>query len=666
MSGDQSQSSVREQLNASLIDRYSVERELGRGGMASVWLARDLRHQRLVAIKVLHPDLAGAIGVDRFVREIRLTAGLQHPNIIPVLDSGVLSSPGGSALPWYSMSYVAGESLRARLDRERYLPVAEALRITEQAAGALDSAHRTGVVHRDIKPENILLADGNVFVADFGVARILMETGAERLTGTGVAIGTVAYMSPEQGTGDVVDARSDQYSLATVLYEMLAGEPPFTGRSPHAIVSRRLSEPARPIRAVRSSVPEEIEAALLKALERIPDDRFPDAASFAAALRNPSPSAPRARRPSGVKRWSVVAGAALVAALAILFWLRFEGARRPRGPSAELVALYRRGVRAYERRSAAGTIEAIAAFGDAVKRDSSYSPAWNGLAKTYIRAYERPYSIPGVTRDNMLRLAVAASERALATDSLSADVWLTQALLSRDVDPTDNGPVFRSLRRALALDSTDARVWHSLALAFAENADFPAAMSAWRRCVRLDPVYTQGLTFLGTGNYWLRHYDSALVWADSAVAVDPTYVLSRAIVGLIETQLGDYDRALASFEAGRRLTDDVEALNALAGSAVAEARSGREAEARAMLSILEPQISAFSSAPLHPVVFVAQVYSALGDVDHTVKWLARFQPRGSLHFQLHLRCDPPFDPIRRDKRFQALLVPPVTSGRDCR
>jgi tetratricopeptide (TPR) repeat protein len=669
MSGEHaSQDSVGDHLKASVGDRYKVERELGRGGMASVWLARDIRHQRLVAIKVLHPDLAGAIGVDRFLREIRLTAGLQHPNIIPLLDSGVLTGPGGAALPWYAMSYIAGESLRSRLDRELYLPIEDAIRITEQTAEALDSAHRRGVVHRDIKPENLLLADRNVYVADFGVARILFETGAERLTGSGVAIGTAAYMSPEQGTGDVVDARSDQYSLATVLYEMLAGEPPFTGRSPHAIVSRRLAEAARPIKPVRSSVPDEVEAALLKALERIPEDRFPDVESFAAALRSPTPSSAPRRRTGRVKRWQAGAGAALVTALAILLWLRFHAGRGPerRPADTEVVALHQRGVRAYDRRSAAGTVEAITAFGAAVKRDSSYSPAWNGLAKTYLRAYERPFPIPGVTRDNTLRLALGASQRALATDSASADVWLTQALLSRDVDPTDNGPVLRSLRRALSLDSTDASVWHFLALALAENADFPAAISAWRRSVKLDPTYTQGLTFLGIGHYWLRQYDSALVWTDSAVAVDPTYVLGRSMVGFTAIERRDYARALASFEAARRLTDDVEALNAGAGSAAADARSGHRSEARAKLSTIEPQVRAYSSVPLHPAVFIAQVYTALGDVDRAVEWLARFRPHASLHFQLHLRCDPPFDSIRGDKRFQSLLVGNKSFVKDCR
>src|SRR6185437_372121 len=176
----------------------TVDRELGRGGMASVWLARDRRLDRDVAIKVLHPELAGAIGVDRFLREIRLTARLQHPNTVPVLDSGVVPGPAGTPLPWYAMAYVPGESLRARIQRERQLPIDEALRITGDAGSALKAAHGEGIVHRDIKPENLLLAGDRVYVADFGIAKALIETGGERLTSTGLAIGTPAYMSPEQ------------------------------------------------------------------------------------------------------------------------------------------------------------------------------------------------------------------------------------------------------------------------------------------------------------------------------------------------------------------------------------------------------------------------------------------------------------------------------------
>jgi serine/threonine protein kinase len=241
---------VHEQLQRGLADRYRLERELGRGGMATVYLARDLRHDRSVALKVLHPQLAQALGPERFKREIETVARLQHPHILTVLDSGEAAGQ-----LWFTMPYVEGESLRDRLRREPQLPLEDAVRIATDAARALEYAHQHGVVHRDIKPENLLLTkDGSTLVADFGIARA-MSGGDEQLTQTGMSVGTPAYMSPEQAAGDRhLDARSDVYSLATVLYEMLAGEPPFTGPTPQAIVAKRLSGEIPRLRQVRPSV----------------------------------------------------------------------------------------------------------------------------------------------------------------------------------------------------------------------------------------------------------------------------------------------------------------------------------------------------------------------------------------------------------------------------
>jgi eukaryotic-like serine/threonine-protein kinase len=264
-----------------LEDRYTVERELGRGGMATVYLAQDLKHKRPVALKVLHAELAHALGPARFEREIETAARLQHPHILTVHDSGETQGQ-----LWFTMPYVEGESLRDRLAREKQLPVADALRIASEAARALDYAHRHGVLHRDIKPENILLAeDGTTLVADFGIARALGAGGAEKLTATGVAIGTPAYMSPEQGSGErTLDARTDVYALGCVLYEMLAGEAPWTGPTAQAIIARRFSEPAPSVRRVRPTVPAAVDAAIQRALAPVPADRFPTARSFADAL----------------------------------------------------------------------------------------------------------------------------------------------------------------------------------------------------------------------------------------------------------------------------------------------------------------------------------------------------------------------------------------------
>ncbi len=263
-----------------LHDRYTIERELGRGGMATVYLARDRKHGRPVALKVLRPQLAESLGTERFLREIELAAGLTHPHIVPVHDSGVA---GG--LLYYVMPYVEGESLRERLAREHRLPLDEAVRLTREVADALDYAHRRGIVHRDIKPENILLAEGHAVVTDFGIARAVSAAGGERLTQTGGAIGTPMYMSPEQADGEPdLDGRSDIYRLGCVLFEALTGLPPFSGASAQAILVRRLIESPPLVRTVDVTIPIEIEAAIERALARQPGDRFATAAGFSSAL----------------------------------------------------------------------------------------------------------------------------------------------------------------------------------------------------------------------------------------------------------------------------------------------------------------------------------------------------------------------------------------------
>lgn len=281
---------LRERLQSGLADRYRLERELGRGGMATVFLATDLKHKRPVALKVLHPELAQALGPKRFQREIETAARLQHPHILTVHDSG---DTAGQL--WFTMPFVEGESLRDRLRREHQLPVEDAVRVAREAAQALQYAHDHGVVHRDIKPENLLLtADGNTLVADFGIARAL-GGGGDRLTETGMVVGTPAYMSPEQGAGDRgVEARTDIYSLGAVLYEMLAGEPPFTGATAQVVLMRRLTEMPRPLRTLRETIPEGVELAVARALAKVPADRFATMAEFARALAAPA-AQPQAR-----------------------------------------------------------------------------------------------------------------------------------------------------------------------------------------------------------------------------------------------------------------------------------------------------------------------------------------------------------------------------------
>jgi serine/threonine-protein kinase len=302
-------------LAAALADRYRVARELGAGGMATVYLADDLRHGRPVALKVLRPELGAILGGERFLQEIKVTANLQHPHILPLFDSG-----SADGLLFYVMPFIEGETLRDRLQREKQLPVAEAVRIAREVASALDYAHRHGVIHRDIKPENILLHDERALVADFGIALAVRNAGGSRLTETGLSLGTPYYMSPEQATGDrELDARTDVYALGCVLYEMLTAAPPFTGPTAQAVITKLVTEEALPVTGQRRSVPPHVAAALHQALEKLPADRFATAAEFAEALRMDAgagarphvPAGPPARRPA-VLPWSLVAAAAVV------------------------------------------------------------------------------------------------------------------------------------------------------------------------------------------------------------------------------------------------------------------------------------------------------------------------------------------------------------------
>ena len=329
------------ELNAALPSHYVIDRELGRGGMALVYLARDTRHERFVALKTLRPEIAISLGRERFLREIKLAARLQHPNILPVYDSG---DAGGTL--FYVMPFVEGESLRDRLDREPQLPVDDALQIAREVAEALAYAHNHDVVHRDIKPENIMLSGGHAIVTDFGIARAVSAAGGDKLTQTGLAIGTPAYMPPEQASGSgQVDRRSDIYSLACVLYETLAGQPPFTGPTAQAIMARHSLDAVPRLKVVRDAIPDELETVIERALEKVPADRYQTAEQFAKAITTASTGqvsrVTAARRPSrggGWRRHPVAVGVG-IGGIAIIAgaWLLFgRHGRNARGAGADL------------------------------------------------------------------------------------------------------------------------------------------------------------------------------------------------------------------------------------------------------------------------------------------------------------------------------------------
>ena len=341
-----------DRLRDVLADRYAIERELGRGGMAIVYLAEDLRHQRKVALKVLRPELAASLGAERFLREIQIAARLSHPHILPLFDSGQVggsaderADDGTSVQPtdrstaeflYYTMPYVEGESLRDRLNRERQLPLEDALEVAAEVADALGYAHAQGIIHRDIKPENVLFQAGHAVVSDFGIARAVSAAGSAGLTETGLAVGTPAYMSPEQGAGATdLDGRSDLYSLGCVLYEMLSGEAPYLGHTPQAVIAKKLSEPTPRISVVRETVPVHVEAALTKVLAKNPADRHATAQQFARALATPGAErtagrdataiGDRRRRAPARRYW--MASAALMVTAALLLALDVGGVR---------------------------------------------------------------------------------------------------------------------------------------------------------------------------------------------------------------------------------------------------------------------------------------------------------------------------------------------------
>jgi serine/threonine-protein kinase len=311
-----------EQLDAALAGRYTVDRVLGRGGMATVYLARDVKHARRVALKVLDPELGAVLGPERFLAEIRTTANLQHPHLLPLFDSGAVDG-----LLFYVMPFVEGETLRHRLEREKQLPIDEAVRIAVAVASALDYAHAQGIIHRDLKPENILMQAGQPVVADFGIALAVSKAGGARITQTGISLGTPQYMSPEQATGDrSLDARTDIYSLGAITYEMLSGEPPHSGVTAQAIIARLMTEEVRPLTVLRRSVPPHVDAAVRRALEKLPADRFATAGEFALALQGKldlsalGHVAASGGMAPAVRRWRMQTAVAWsVAALAVAF-----------------------------------------------------------------------------------------------------------------------------------------------------------------------------------------------------------------------------------------------------------------------------------------------------------------------------------------------------------
>jgi tetratricopeptide (TPR) repeat protein len=353
-----------------------------------------------------------------------------------------------------------------------------------------------------------------------------------------------------------------------------------------------------------------------------------------------------------------------IVSVAVAGWL-VAGTRRdaPQPRDSRVIALRQRGLQAFSRRTPEGSREAIDAFSAAIRLDSTWAATWAALAEAYVQAYGRRFVFPGAARDSALRLAVAAADRAILLDPRSADSWVARGAVSRQVDPTDLGPPIAAFRRALAIDSLHPRAWFLLGVMTSDDGDVGAGLAAFRRAIALQPSNAEAAAFLALGHYWQRHYDSAAAWADSAVSVDPTNLLAKTTLGQVAVERGDFARARAAYGAARRMTTDVEVLNATAGLALAEARQGNAAEAARLLLEAESLQAEYVPMPPHTAVYLAHALAALGHTEAAIERLGQVAPRDDLHYQLHLRCDPPLDRIAADPRFQRLLIRPrPTSG----
>ncbi len=627
-----------DRLNDALDGRYRVEELIGRGGMATVYRAVDLRHERIVAVKVMNPEFAETVGRDRFLREIRVTAGLTHPHVLPLYDSG-----DADGLLFYAMPFVDGISLRQRLVAGPRLPLDEVRKITREVASALSHAAARGIVHRDIKPENILLAgyspgdtrsSWNTLVADFGIAVPTLTRG-EHLTGTGIAVGSPQYMSPEQAVGERVDHRTDIWSLGCVVYEMLEGKPPIGVPSFRA----------------RSDVSPSLTRAVLRALAADPADRFDDARDFADAIDEQT-----RKSPIWWKRSAVWAGVVGVVAIAAATTLHRPVARGPRMTKDSLaLAFYNRGRADLAMRTPGNVGEALSEFSRSVERDSSFALAWSGMARAAQFAVLRGFSVPGRSRDSLVALAIAASQRAVTLDSSAADVWLSRARVMETVEPTSRTTVLADLKRALAADSTNGDAWFLLGRAREELLDSAGARAAYERAVPLAPTQVELLAFLGLHYLWSGQPALGVKWADSAIAVDPTYVLGRDVAVQLAIEMRDWPHAEGHLLALERISKGPDLVNALGYSARFASLRGDVATARRNAAAAERIVDSLTLTK-HEATGLGEALSAAGDTARAYRWLTIFTPRNDKHFQLHLHRDPALAWLH-DPRYRGILSP---------
>jgi tetratricopeptide (TPR) repeat protein/predicted Ser/Thr protein kinase len=639
-------------IAAALPRRYTVERVLARGGMATVYLAREHQPERVVALKVLDPVATAHVARERFLHEIDVVSKLTHPTIVPVFAAGQAADT-----LYYVMPYVEGESLRARLEREACLTVADALAIVRDVADALEYAHRRGIIHRDIKPENILLHEGRAFVTDFGVARAL-DVATGPMTAEGIAVGTPAYMSPEQVRGEVDPTpQSDVYALACVVYEMLTGEPPFRGRTAQAIMQRHLADTPPPLRTLRAAVPVTIERVVLRALEKAPADRPPSAAAFARDLEQsaehpalPGP-APRSR-PRVLAWWAAAAAGIVAAAVGAEWWDRRQQAAARSAQAADDQeirghgdAFHREGQVWLGLRTADGLQRAIAAFDSAIARDSGFAAAYADLSKAYSLAMVYRYRL-GVPTYEAAARALALANRAIELDrSLPAAYEARAYVASRTGGPLDL--IRGDFREAARLNPGSAEALSWSALVAGQEGRTEEALARARQAIALQPRSPPRHIALAMEALRAGRNDLAVEEARHAQRLDPRLLLARGF---------ELRGLLAAGRAAECLAVPSGPHAGLHAACLWEA--GRRAEAR---SLVDSLARGMDRGTLRDTTFtdalraedLATYFAWTGDAATALHWLRRAFDASPLGVEPRVLNSPLFDRVRRDPAFAA-------------
>jgi len=634
-----------ERLERGLQGRYEIERELGQGGMALVFLARDLRHDRKVALKVLRPEISAEIGAERFLREIKMAAGLTHPHILPVYDSGE-----ADGLLFYVMPNMEGRSLRERLDRQRQLPLDEALRVTREVAAALDYAHRQHVVHRDVKPENILLHEGAAMVADFGIGKALSGNGS--ITQTGMALGTPAYMSPEQAGGESdIDGRSDLYSLGCVLYEMLSGEPPFTGPTAQAVIAKRFVAPIPKVRATRD-VPETVDDAITRALARTPVDRFPTAAEFADALLPGRRTPPEATK-----------GAPPTKAIAVIPLANMsadpENEYFSDGMTEEIINALAKvpGIQVASRTSSfafkgkevdirqigdklgVGSVldGSVRKVGNRIRITAQLINVENGYhlwSETYDRQLEDVFAIQdeisrAIVEALKLRLAGDTSPLVVPTKSIEAyNIYLKGRFFFNKFTEPGLRKALELFQLALLQDPGFARAYAGIADVWCNLADdwvapedaYPRAKAAAERALQRDTELAEAITSVGKVLCWHEwNFAAAEQQLQRAVTLSPNYAEAHYVLGTALPLVGRLQDAIAAIRRALALDPLSAAYSEWLARFLLYSKDydGAIAEAQKTFELNESSLRA--------QLYIGSAHLAQGDAETALEWYRRAQ-----------------------------------------